>query len=53
MPPFAQSSYRYCQSLVKGLDMLAVLNRLPNRSGSIPQETELMTAGFMLLPPVG
>lgn len=37
MPPSTKGSYRHCQSLVKGLDMLAVLNRLPHGSGSISE----------------
>lgn len=37
MPASSQGAYRHCQSLVKGLDMLAVLNRLPSGSGSISE----------------
>lgn len=32
-----ESTYRHCQSLVKGLDMLAALNRMPSGSGSISE----------------
>lgn len=37
MSPNPDSIYRHCQSLVKGLDLLAVLNRLPAGSGSISE----------------
>jgi IclR family mhp operon transcriptional activator len=33
----SSSNYRYCQSLVKGLDLLSALNRLPSGSGSISE----------------
>ncbi len=33
----SEGGYRHCQSLVKGLDLLAVLNRLPSGSGSISE----------------
>lgn len=31
----SEGTYRHCQSLVKGLDILSVLNRMPSGSGSI------------------
>ena len=37
MSASSEGVYRHCQSLVKGLDMLAVLNRLPSGSGSISE----------------
>jgi IclR family transcriptional regulator, mhp operon transcriptional activator len=39
--PASSTAYRYCQSLVKGLDLLATLNRLPAGSGSITELARL------------
>ncbi|MDA7417712.1 helix-turn-helix domain-containing protein [Xenophilus arseniciresistens] len=33
----SEGGYRHCQSLVKGLDLLSALNRLPSGSGSISE----------------